>query len=194
MAPIASATRICEASSNTTMSNRPAVAGKNRATESGLTSTQGSARVIRSPYVLMQLAHLHAAALGRQLPLQLADLAAGRARVEPPRREDLLRDDGGEVVRGLRGTRSTNRVIERSWAAASKLVEPGRAGAVPRSRREPARARTTGARHPGRACRRALPPVPRRGARRAAARGGRAGRASAAANRAAGQRARAPPR
>ena len=49
-APTASATRICEASSNTTRSNWPETAGKNRATESGDTSTHGITVVISSPY------------------------------------------------------------------------------------------------------------------------------------------------
>ena len=48
-APTASATRICDASSKTTRSNWPAAAGKNRATESGDTSTHGMTWVISSP-------------------------------------------------------------------------------------------------------------------------------------------------
>ena len=50
IAPTASATRICDASSNTTRSNRPGRGGKNLANESGLTSMHGMIAVISSPY------------------------------------------------------------------------------------------------------------------------------------------------
>ena len=49
IAPTASATRICDASSNTTMSKTPGLAGKKRATESGLINVHGRICVIRSP-------------------------------------------------------------------------------------------------------------------------------------------------
>ena len=53
------------------------MAGKKRATESGLTSTHGMTAVISSPYFASSAAHAEAAALAGQLALQRADLPGG---------------------------------------------------------------------------------------------------------------------
>ena len=125
-APTASATRICDASSNTTRSNWPAAAGKNRATESGDTSTHGMTAVISSPYCASSCAHAEPAALLGQLPLQRADLAEPGRRVERPRRRAPRA--GSAAVRCSRTARdaAVNRRIAFSCTCASNSVEPGR--------------------------------------------------------------------
>src|SRR3954463_16461146 len=97
-APIASATRICDASSNTTRSKSPAAAGKNRATESGDTSTQGITAVISSPYCASNCRTPQSAALLGQLALQCADLPRPRGGVEGPAGQHGGREGGRQLV------------------------------------------------------------------------------------------------
>ncbi|OMQ14462.1 hypothetical protein A7K94_0216440, partial [Modestobacter sp. VKM Ac-2676] len=178
------ATRICDASSNTTKSNRPARAGKNRATESGLTSTHGMTAVTSSPY----------SAINPRTPSPPRCRFSSRcsAPTRPPRAvtsndRAATTDAGSAAVRCRRTARDAaeNRVIARSCTGPSKAASPVAssrsviaAPASPRlegaAARQPAPRRTaapTGLTQPGRAQRlhggdQVQPPAQRRHAGR----------------------------
>ena len=180
IAPTASATRICDASSNTTRSNRP---GRGREEPGDRVRADQHARHDRGDQVAVlgeQPADLQPAPLLGQLALQFTDLAspdaASKVRGPAP-------DAGSAAVSGPRTARdaAVNREIARSCAGASNPASPVasrrsaiEAAASPRSK---ARTASSAGTAPDSSATAGL--AERRP--RAAARGRRAGRASGAA-------------
>ena len=102
---------------------RPAPAGKNRASESGLTSTHGVIAAISSPYVLISDRTLRPPRLRAHLPFQRARPCrtphrCRRAGVDQRRRQH--RDRRRSHALG----RTEKRPMDRSWPPASKARNP----------------------------------------------------------------------